>query len=186
MRCHSKEEIKMKYRVDKIDALLVVMLIAMDRNFIRCSLMDETADKELAVVNYNFSYEHPQVVFTPWAKKSGWTKAFNKDWYVHDAVKEVLVAEGIVPGSIKVTSPKQQQATSQAPHPQKPVSEIVRQKVKVTQAPKPQAKQEQQKEVVIPKPQKAENIVMMSDEQLAAEIHKISDFENDFVDPDLL
>lgn len=182
----------MKYRVDKIDALLVIMLVAMDRNFIRCSLMDETADKELAIVNYNFSYPHPQVIFSKWAKESGWTKNFNKDWYVHDAVKEVLVAEGIVPGSTKVT-PKQskeepqRQTVSQAPKPQQQVSQIIRQKVKVSQAPKPQAKKEaQQEEIVMPKPQKAQGIKMMSDEELAAEIHKISDFENDFVDPDLL
>ena len=182
----------MKYRIDKIDALLVVMLVAMDRNFVRCSLVDETADKELAIVNYNFSYPHPQVIFSDWAKESGWTKAFNKDWYVHDAVKEVLISEGIVPGSIKTSKqqqPKQtkSQQTQQAPCPQQAVSNIVKSKVKVAQAaPKPQAKQEKQREVVLPKPQKAENIVMMSDEELAAEIHKISDFENDFVDPDLL
>lgn len=179
----------MKYRVDKIDALLVIMLVAMDRNFIRCSLMDETADKELAIVNYNFSYPHPQVIFSDWAKKSGWTKAFNKDWYVHDAVKEVLVAEGIVPGSTKVT-PKQQakpQQTSQAPRPQQAVSNIVKSKVKVAQvAPKPQTKKETNQEIKLQKPQKAEGFKMMTDEELAAEIHKISDFENDFVDPDLL
>ena len=176
----------MKYRVDKIDALLIIMLVAMDRNFIRCSLMDETADKELAVVNYNFNYEHPQVVFSKWAKESGWTRNFNKDWYIHDAVKEVLIAEGIVPGGTKVT-PKQQSKQTTAPKPQKPVSEIIRQKVKVSQAtPKPQAKQEQQREVVLSKPQKADGIKMMSDEELEKEIHKISDFEDDFVDPDLL
>lgn len=174
----------MQYRVDKIDALLVVMLIAMDRNFVRCSLMDETANKELAVVNYNFSYPHPQVVFTDWAKESGWTKAFNKDWYIHDVVREALVAEGIVP--VGKATPKHQkqakpeQTMSQAPKPQKQVSEIIKQKVKVSSA------KQQQKEITLPKPQKAEGIKMMTDEELEKEIHKISDFENDFVDPDLL
>ena len=171
----------MKYRIDKIDALLVIMLVAMDRNFIRCSLVDETANKELAVVNYNFSYPHPQVVFTDWAKESGWTKAFNKDWYIHDSIKEVLIAEGVVPGSTKVT-PKNdvQPKQTTAPKPQKQVSEIVKQKVKVSSA------KQQQKEITLPKPQKAEGIKMMSDEELAKEIHKISDFEDNFVDPDLL
>lgn len=175
----------MKYRVDKIDALLVVMLVAMDRNFIRCSLVDEMADKELAIVNYNFAYEHPQVVFSKWAKESGWTRNFNKDWYIHDAVKEVLIAEGIVPVGTKATPKQQKQAKpeqtmSQAPKPQKQVSEIIKQKVKVSSA------KQQQKEITLPKPQKAEGIRMMTDEELAKEIHKISDFENDFVDPDLL
>lgn len=178
----------MEYRVDKIDAMLIVTLVAMDRNFIRGTLMDETANKELATVNYNFTYEHPQVVFTAWAKESGWTRNFNKDWNIHDAVRDKLIEKGIVPESVrtafKQTHSKQEKPQqTAAPKPQTEVSKIVKSKVKVAQA--SSAKQEQ-KEVKIQKPQKAENIVMMSDEELEKEIHKISDFENDFVDPDLL
>lgn len=184
----------MNFYVSQINAGFQLLSVAVERTYLTGLLKDDN-DKKLADIQFNWNgdFDHPRVMFTKWAKDCGWTKLYNKDWFVHDHVLKGLIEEGIVPenwnkkgSSSKKQTPKQQpkeQTTSQAPRPQKQVSDIVRQKVKVVQA--PQAKQEQ-KEIKLQKPQKADNIVMMSDEQLAAEIHKISDFEDNFVDPDLL
>lgn len=187
----------MNFYVSQINAGFQLLSVAVERTYLTGRLQDDN-NKKLADIQFNWNgdFDHPRVMFTKWAKDCGWTKLYNKDWFVHDHVLKGLIEEGIVPenwnkkdNSSKKQTPKQQskaqsqQNTTQAPKPQQQVSDIVRQKVKVAQA--PQAKQEQ-KEIKLQKPQKADNIVMMSDEELAAEIHKISDFENDFVDPDLL
>lgn len=180
----------MNFYVSQVNAGFQLLSIAIERTYLTGVLQDDNG-KKLADVqfNWNGNFDHPRVIFTQWAKDCGWTKLYNKDWFIHDKVLEGLIEEGIVPG-VKAAAPKQQtkqekSQQTQAPKPQQAVSEIVRQKVKVSQALKPQAKQEQ-KEIKLQKPQKAEGFKMMSDEELAAEIHKISEFENDFVDPDLL
>lgn len=189
-----------KIKIEAINCELEVKAYVEENTFVRFILWDPDSGNELteqAHFNWgNDGYAHPFVKFSNWAKESGWTRAYNLDFRIHDLALAALVNEDYVPQEaldFALKHPKDnprkngkftvQFSKQTAPKPQTKVSEIMKSKIKVTQT--QQSKQEHA-EVVMPKPQKAEGFKIMTDEELEKEIHKISDFENDFVDPDLL
>ena len=194
----------------KIDARFELLSIAVDRTYLTGKIVDDNG-KELAVVKFNWGnpekYSVPFVGFSEWGVKSGWTKLYNKDNYIHDMVADGLVKEGYIPKDWKKPSKKQQstvtqqvpkQTTSQsAPKPQTAVSDIMKSKVKVASAPKPQEKpkkteqpkQQPKVSFSIPKPSKSNSsFKRMTEEELAQEMEYIVDDPsmNHDVDEDLL
>ena len=205
-----------KIKIASINAELEVKSYIEENTFVRFILWDpDSGDALTEQGHFNWGrngYAHPFVKFSAWAKKSGWTHAYNLDFRIHDLALKALVEEDYVPqealdfalrhpkdnpqkgngGSTAQASkqttqkataaPKQTQAQS-TPKPQREVGDIMKSKVKVSQAtPKPKA---EQPKTTTPK---FSGFKKMSEEELAKELEFIVDNPNmnHDVDEDLL